>query len=114
MLDHKCLTVLIECLATLGIVNAVIVLALILILLFDLVHLALLRVGGGCGLVLALLTGQGLHLVLAGRQLFLVDLVHREVRRLVQLHDTNHSNQADNSGETRGTGTYTRASSGSC
>ena len=80
MLDHKHLTVLIECLATLSIVHAAIVLALILILFLDLVHLALLQIGGGSGLCLALLTRQGFHLVLAGCQLLLVELVHREVR----------------------------------
>jgi hypothetical protein len=111
MLDHKLLTVLIEGFATLGIVHAVIVLALILVLFLDLVHLALLQIGGGRGLCLALLTRQGFNLILAGRQLLLVELVHREVRRLVQLHDTDHSNQADDSSETCGTGTYTRTSS---
>ena len=115
MLVHKNLTVLIEGLATLSILHDVIVLALILLIFFlDLVHLALLQIGGGCGLCLALLTLQGLHLILASRQLLLVDLVHREVRRLVQLHDTDHSNQADDSGKACGTSTYTCTSTRSC
>ena len=109
MLNHENIAVAIEALSTPSIVHAIdLALAFFLIFFLDLVF------GGGCGLCLALLTLQGFHLVLAGGQLFIVDLVHREVCRLVQLHDTDHSNQADDSSETCSTRTYTRTSSGSC